>query len=189
MDFDKLYKHNPELYGNNPSTWIVKIFKYLDNPMRVLDLGICYGRNAIYLTKKGCEVVGVDISKVAIAQCLAKAKKYNKTVECHHQDISEFKFKGEFDVVYSTATLQYLDTKKKIDSVIRKMKKHTSKDGLNIISVPTNTKIAMPMPYYFKRQELLDYYHDWEVLEFKEQEDKFSNGKIGTIAFIIAKKI
>ncbi len=35
---------------------------------------------------------------------------------------------------------------------------------------------------------MIHYYKNWKILEFREQEDLFSNGKIGTIAFIIAKK-
>jgi len=46
----------------------------------------------------------------------------------------------------------------------------------------------MNFKYYFKNDELLKYYKDWEILEFKEIEDKFTNGQIGTIAVIIARK-
>lgn len=188
MDFDALYKNHPELYGNKPSSWIIKTYKYLGEPGKVLDLGICYGRNAIYLAKKGCQVVGVDVSGVAIQQCLEKAKKNRVEIRCHHQDVRDFVFRGDFDVILSTMTLQYLGDKKAISKIIKKMKSHTRVGGLNAISVPTTTKVGMPMPYYFGEEELAGYYGDWEVLEAKELEDNFSNGKTGTIAFIIARK-
>jgi cyclopropane fatty-acyl-phospholipid synthase-like methyltransferase len=188
MNFDELYEKHPGLYGNKPSAWIIKIFKYLDKPGRVLDLGICYGRNAIYLARKGCRVVGVDVSEVAIQQCLDKAKKNKLQIRCHHQDIKDFVFEGKFGAMLSTMTLQYLGKEKIINEVIGKMKAHTRIGGLNIISVPTDTKIGMEMPFYFDTDKLAGYYSDWEVLEFKELEDNFSNGKTGTIAFIIARK-
>jgi hypothetical protein len=46
----------------------------------------------------------------------------------------------------------------------------------------------MKFPYYFKREELADYYRDWEIIESAEVENKFSNGGLGTVAFIIARK-
>ncbi len=151
MNFDKLYKDNPDVYGNKPSAWIVKIFKYLPNARRVLDLGICYGRNAIYLATKGCEVEGVDISKVAIDQCLKKADKNKVKIKCYQQDIKEFNFKGKYDVIFSTMSLQYLEKEETAENIIKKMKSHTNEGGLNILSVPTNTKIAMKMPFYFDK--------------------------------------
>lgn len=188
MNFDELYKNNPNLYGNEPSDWIVKILEYQKNPAKILDLGICYGRNAIFLAKHGFEVVGVDISKIAIQQCIEDAQKNNLKIACRCQDIKDYVFENEFDIVYSTMSLQYLGKEKVIKEVIEKMKMHTKIGGLNVISVPTNTKIAMDMPYYFNKEDLLLYYKNWEILEFDEQEDVFTSGKIGTIAFIIARK-
>ena len=96
--------------------------------------------------------------------------------------------KNKFDVIYSTMTLQYLSEFKNVDRVISLIKRQTEMGGYNIVSVPTATKVAMEFPIYFSVDKLKGYYDDWKVLEIEEIEDKFTSGKIGTIAYIIAQK-
>lgn len=187
--FDDLYKNNQNMYGNKPSEWIVKILKYKKPPAKVLDFGICYGRNALYLARKGYDVSGVDISQTAVNQCLDRARKSNLKIKCLVYDIAYFKFDTDYDVIFSTATLHYLGNRNVIKGVINNMKKHTKSGGLNIISVPTNTKIGMNFPYYFTKNELSGYYKDWQILGLGEEEDLFTSGKVGTIGYIIAKNL
>jgi len=189
INFDAIYSKYPKPYGHEPSNWIVKILKYQKKPAIILDLGICYGRNALFLAKQGFQVEGVDISQVAINECLKEAKINKLEIKCYHQDIRDFKFTKNYNVIFSTATLQYLGDEDTIIKIIDKMKAHTKVGGLNIISAPTDTKIGMNFPFYFKKEKLKEYYKDWEILESDEEEDKFSNGKTGTIIFIIARKI
>lgn len=189
MNFDNLYSKNPNLYGREPSDRILKIPQYYWSKIaKVLDLGICYWRNAIFLAKEWYDVTWVDISKVAIEQCLDEAKKNNLQVKCICQDISNFVFNEDYDIIYSTATLHYLWDKQKIDKVIENMKNHTKIGWLNIISAPTDTKIGMEMPFYFKKEDFLNYYKDREILESGEEEDTFTSGKVWTIGFLIAKR-
>lgn len=188
IDFDAIYTKYHKPYGDKPSEWVVKILKYQRAPALVLDLGICYGRNALFLAKQGFFVEGVDVSQVAISECLKEAERSKLKIKCFHQDIKDFEFKKEYDVIFSTATLQYLGSEDNVTKIIDKMKAHTKIGGLNIISAPTDTKIGMRFPFYFKKGNLEKYYKDWEILESDEEEDKFSNGRTGTIAFIIARK-
>jgi tellurite methyltransferase len=57
-----------------PSKEIVEILKY-KRLGTVLDLGAGKGRNALFLAKKGFDVVGVDKSPEAIKDFLENAKK------------------------------------------------------------------------------------------------------------------
>ena len=189
MDFDKYYKRKPHVYGIEPSDWVVKINEYKKLPASVLDLGVGQGRNAIYLAKQGYEVTGVDNSKVGIKQCLREAKNNKVNLECVLENIEDYQYEKKFDVILSAATFHFLGNQKTIGKVIDQAKDHTKKSGLNVISVPTDTKIAMKFPYYFKPDELSKYYQDWKILESGEIEDLFSTGKIGTISFIIGRKV
>lgn len=59
-----------------------------------------------------------------------------------------------------------------------------------MVSVPTLTKVPIQFPYMFKdKSELYDYYRDWELIAIDEDERKYSNGKIGTTARILARRI
>lgn len=186
--FNDIYSKSPTPYGWDPSSWVVKIKKYAPLPATVLDLGVCYGRNAIFLAKEGYVVEGVDISKVALNVLETESKKQNVFIHSYNEDIANFQFRKYYDVIISNASLHYLKNVDVVKSVVERMKSHTNVGGLNIISAPTETKKAMDFPIYFKKNQFKEYYSDWDILDFGEQKDLFTNGDIGTIAYIIARK-
>ena len=70
------------------------------------------------------------------------------------------------------------------------MKQHMSIGVYTMVSVTTLTKVAIQFPYMFKDKfELYDYYRDWELIAIDGDEGKYSNGKIGTTARILAKRV
>ena len=117
-DFDAIYSKNPRPYGMKPSPWIVKILNYKEKPSTVLDVGICYGRNALFLAKQGFQVEGVDVSQVAINECLKESEQEHLQIKCYCKDIQDFKFKKDYDIIISSMTLQYLGNKDTIIKVI-----------------------------------------------------------------------
>ena len=48
------------------------------------------------------------------------------------------------------------------------MKKHTNEEGLNAINVFTENNDEKGFPYLFKKDELKEFYNDWEILNYKE---------------------
>ncbi|MFB7159276.1 class I SAM-dependent methyltransferase [Lysinibacillus sp. NPDC056232] len=65
--YDQTFKNVP-FFVNKPDENLVSYFeKKVIQPNRVLELGCGAGRNAIYLAKQGCSVVGVDLSVNGIA--------------------------------------------------------------------------------------------------------------------------
>jgi len=85
--------------------------KYDLNLEKFLDLGCGNGRNAIPLAKLGYQVVGMDISKVAVKQAVELAQK-----ECHRQPVfivgsmaEPMPFRdAEFDVVMDITSFDIL---------------------------------------------------------------------------------
>jgi ubiquinone/menaquinone biosynthesis C-methylase UbiE len=73
LDWDAEYKHGTH-WENKPSKYMPSFMKYLKKEDKILDLGCGSGRNAFYLKKRGFDVIGTDISRVAIS----KAKKISK---------------------------------------------------------------------------------------------------------------
>lgn len=67
--WDKRYAGSNYLYGTEPNAFLVEHFNRLEGP--VLSLSEGEGRNAVFLASKGFEVLGVDLSMVA----LEKAKR------------------------------------------------------------------------------------------------------------------
>ena len=71
--WNKRYANRDYLYGTEPNSFLADHLRLLSSPVVSLSEG--EGRNAVFLATRGLEVVGVDISAVALekAQRLAEA--------------------------------------------------------------------------------------------------------------------
>ncbi len=82
--------------------------KYIDceNP-RLLEVGCGEGRDALHLLKLGCDVQALDISEEAIRYCRERAGEENRE-RFHVVDVCTEAFEGQYDFIYSVATLHML---------------------------------------------------------------------------------
>lgn len=80
----------------------------------ILDLGCGYGRHSLELSKKGCNVIGVDITKDYVEDANKSANDQNLSAEFIHSDIRDIKFTNEFDIVLNMAdgAIGYLENDK-----------------------------------------------------------------------------
>jgi len=83
----------------------------LSGKERILDLGCGYGRHSLELAKRGCSVVGVDITKDYVEDANKNAKQENLSAEFILSDIRDIDFTQEFDIVLNMAdgALGYLE--------------------------------------------------------------------------------
>jgi tellurite methyltransferase len=93
--WDRLYhKNRGYVFGTKPAVTLERFWKQV--PLgKVLDLGMGEGRHAVFMAKRGYEVIGIDISEVAVqkARRLAKASKVHiKTVVA---DLRRYRFETE----------------------------------------------------------------------------------------------
>ena len=97
---------------------------------KVLEIGCGNGRDSLYFTKKGLEVVGIDISAKAIA--LAKKNKEKvlknkillKSLHFKKADAEKLPFPDEyFGGIYSIAVLHSTNLRKSIREIFRVLKK------------------------------------------------------------------
>ena len=125
--FEKPHKDFPEF---------VKLLK-TNNTRRILDLGCGSGRHTVYLTQKGYEVYGTDISETALSITNKWLKSKNLTAELAVHDIAKkLPFKDNyFDAVVSVQVIHHarIGTIKKI---IREIKRVLRAGGLVFITVP-----------------------------------------------------
>ena len=190
--FDEKYRKEECYWGEEPDKSVKLILKYKKSG-DVLDLGCGEGRNALFLAKNGFNVTGVDVSEEGIKKFKVIAKKNKLNVNALIGDIRYFNFDKEYDIIISNATFHFLD-KYNINKIIEKMKSHTNKDGINVISAFTEDNPNKNFPYLFKKGELKSYYRDWRILGYKEGTSPLEkHGKDGKFhrhgfAVIIAKK-
>lgn len=169
------FAKDKHLFGIEPNKEAVADLLRYKTEGEVLDLGVGYGQNALYLANKGFAVTGVDNDRAAVKSYLDYGRRLNlRNIKGVVEDITKFSFPKKFDIIVSTSTL-YLLQKNQINDLIFKIKQHTKKAGLNVLTVFTEQSSLTDFPYLFKANELKDYYKGWEILEYKEYFSKGSH--------------
>lgn len=69
-----------------------------DKGLKILDVGCGTGRHAIELTRRGYDVMGIDLSEAQIERAKAKAGQENLDIHFEVQDARNLPFNSEFDV-------------------------------------------------------------------------------------------
>jgi len=98
FELSYLFRRTPWDTGITPP----ELVAFLDShpPGRALDLGSGTGTNAITMTKRGWQVVGVDVSIIAIRRARKKARTASLSIAFYQEDVTELGFLGEpFDLV------------------------------------------------------------------------------------------
>ncbi|MCD6465606.1 class I SAM-dependent methyltransferase [Candidatus Bathyarchaeota archaeon] len=141
---------NPEIYFSKYENWPQieqEAMKSIRG--RVLDIGCGAGRHSIYLQNKGFNVVGIDISPLAIKVCRLRGLKKAKIMP-----IEELNFKPRsFDTVIMMGNnFGLFGSFKKAQKILRKLHEITSKEALIIAETRD--------PYKTNNPAHLEY-HEW----------------------------
>lgn len=94
------------------------------NPgIKVLEYGCGPGSAAFELARQGAQVVGIDISDVAISQSAAKAKSENLVIDFRRMNAEQLEFDDNtFDIIVGSAILHHLDLDKAYSELHRCLK-------------------------------------------------------------------
>lgn len=159
-------------FQKGPTTDINEYFCIFKKNSSVLDVGCGEGRNSIFLAEQGHSVDAFDISEAGIskAKYLADLKKVN--VNFFMQDLREFTFLYDYDVILSHGVL-HLPEKNVRDAFIIKAQDHTKIGGYHAIGIFTNKLPATPDNAPFTKSlfavgELPEKYHDWQIIHHLE---------------------
>lgn len=91
--------------------------------VKVLEYGCGPGSAAFDLARQGAQVVGIDISDVAIAQSTAKAQAENLDIDFRRMNAEELEFgDNTFDIIVGSAILHHLDLDKAYGELYRCLK-------------------------------------------------------------------
>lgn len=103
--YDKHYR--TQEYFGEPYPELVSFFRDFDPKGTVLDLGCGQGRDSITLARLGYQVIGVDISKVGVAQMLSVAGKEGLDVTGIVADMYEYRIEDTIDIVLLDSMLHF----------------------------------------------------------------------------------
>lgn len=159
---------------------------------RVLDFGCGLGNLAIAAARKGCEVLAVDASPVAISSLQRRATESGLQLEAHEADLRTYRLTGTYDCVVSIGLLSFFDCDTAI-RVLRMLQDSVRPGGIAIINtlIAGTTWIGM-----FKaadcclpaRNELHDQFSGWTVLQSVFRDFPAPGGTIKSFVTITARK-
>ena len=181
--FQIKYRVSPHAYGNQPIEGLSEVIKYVSGK-KVLDLGIGNGRNTSYLLEKGFKITGVDNSSEGL-DILKKRFENNPNLILIDEDVLEYKFENDYDLILSIGLMHFLELKD-IQYLFKQIQINTKIGGINFVIVKMSQNKMGDLPHVFKKNELKQFYsmQDWKVLEYRESKEEYK-----TVASIIAKRV
>ena len=111
---------------------ILELYPPTNRSPRVLEIGCGEGASAIFLARNGYSVKAFDLSDVGVKKTLERADQAQVQIEAFRADINEFTPEENFDIVFSSGTLQYLLPEKRSE-FIESCKEKTTDQGLHVL--------------------------------------------------------
>jgi len=178
-------------YGLNPAhSEVVEACKIIE-PCNALDMGCTNGRNALYLSQLGFNVIAVDNNPSAI-DMLQKivSEEGIANIKAQVYDINNARLDVDYGFIVCTVTLMFLDPAH-VDAVIADMQKHTLPSGYNLIVCAVSTEehpCSVNFPFTLKADQLREAYEGWELIKYNEDVGTMHNGAQLQFATMLARK-
>jgi len=125
------------------------------------------GRNALFLAKNGFEVVGNDISDIAVDKAKVMAKKMNLKLKASVVDLKEYKFpENQFDFIFISL---FFDK-----TLLPSLKKSLKKGGYIMFyeEIYNGDPKKAPSLFWVKSNELQELLKDFQMITYKEYDDQ-----------------
>lgn len=174
--YEKLYQGQEYYWGLEPADFLDQLIELTANrkgKVKVLDIGCGEGKDAVYMAKKGFAVTAFDITESGIKKTKELAQSKNVPINAFVADINDFSLDEQFDIIFSTGTIQYLQDDR-INSFFEKVKNLTTPNGLNYFNVFIE-KPFLELPHDWDKEEkmwktgdLFKFYSDWKICSIDE---------------------
>lgn len=134
-----------------PSFHLADFVKLLKPGQKVLDAGCGHGFNADYMTKKGLEIIGVDLSP----EMIKLAKKQNPKIDFQMADMRELEYPNHsFDAIVASFSLIHLP-KKDVPEVFKKFNQFLKPGGLIYIGIQEGKSRELMQPSHYNKNDRL----------------------------------
>jgi len=133
-EFDKIYTDAQNFFGKDPSPLLAAFHELIPRHVRVLDIGVGQGRNALFLARRGYRVVGIDTSSVGVQAVRETADSEGLGIEVEHTDILRYTFRGDrFGATLALGIIQVL-TRDDVDALFRHIDTWAAPGGLVLVT-------------------------------------------------------
>lgn len=174
-NYEKWYECDGYYWGTEPADFCDELIKLCppSPDKKVLDIGCGEGKDAVYMASKGYSVTAFDVAENGIKKTFRMAKENGVGINAYVDDINTFETDEQFDIVYSTGTIQYLfDENKK--AFFDKIDRITKKNGFVFFNVFVEKPFLELPPDWdmeekmWRSGELFSYLPNWKFHKIDE---------------------
>lgn len=174
--YEKFYESDEYYWGLEPASFLDDLLAVSGkdpSALSVLDIGCGEGKDAVYLAQKGCQVTAFDITASGIRKTNLLAEKCGVAINAFEADINTFDIPLQFDIIYSTGTIQYLSEENK-QSFFDKINRLTKEGGIVYFNVFVDKPfLGLPPDWdreekMWKTGELFQHFSVWKILSINE---------------------
>ncbi|MCB0006360.1 MAG: class I SAM-dependent methyltransferase [Anaerolineales bacterium] len=177
--YDEQYDQEPALFGAPYPELRAFLDEFGPTGGTALDLGCGQGRDALLLAEYGYDVIGVDASRVGIAQMEARAAARGLAVTGMVADMHAYDFPGDFDAIVMDSILHFekQDQAREL-ALLDQAKRHLKPGGLLFLFVHRTKRqeailqgwlAELPAPYQLIEQRYIDYVYEEQTSGFRSQ--------------------
>lgn len=139
----------------------------------VLDYGCGLGNLAVLAAQRGCTVVALDASHVAVDHLRKLAKSSALSLRAHEADLRTYEITDDFDTVVCIGLLMFFDCTTAL-AQLKQLQSHVRPGGIAVVNVLTEgtTFLDMFSPEghcLFKPEQLRGEFEGWNLIDFQSQ--------------------
>lgn len=173
---EEVYGQDEYYWGKEPSTLAKTTAEYIPVDLeggRVIDVGAGEGRDAVYFAEQGFDAYAVDISPAGLEKTTRLATKRGVEVTTLEADANELEFPAPMDIVFSIGAVQFIRPAVR-QRQFKRFQRSTTAGGVHAVFAFVDHPDIPPAPdttddqYPFDRDELQEYYAEWETLHSEE---------------------
>ncbi len=179
--WNQRYDNQPRGWFSNPRSFLVEHLNLLPKQGLALDLAMGVGQNATLLVEHGLEVIGIDISTSAVRQAKAREPRIMAVVA----DLERFQLpSAQFDVILN---FYYLQRKSYLD--FARLLKPGGWLIFETLTLPMRSiKPEIEPEHLLREGELIEAFHGWEIVEYREGWVTSDHGNQKAVASLIARR-
>ena len=174
-NYEKWYEGDEYYWGTEPADFCDELIALCppSKDKKVLDIGCGEGKDAVYMAQKGYDVSAFDLTENGIRKTIRLAAEKGVEINAYVDDINTFETDEQFDIIFSTGTVQYLFDENK-EAFFEKLERITKLNGIVFINVFVEKSFLELPPDWDKEEkmwksgELFTYFADWKFERIDE---------------------
>lgn len=173
---ERIYGQDEYYWGTEPNEMAektVELTPKTDSDVTAIDIGAGEGRDAVFFAEQGWRVYALEVSPNGLLKAERLAEQRGESIQTIEADANNATLPETVDVVYSSGAIQYIRPENR-ERQFDHFKQQTTSGGVHALfafvdhpEIPTAPDWT-ESEYFYTRDELMEYYQDWNVIECEE---------------------